>query len=164
MFGVGKNDETNKGTGNTVAIPGVEKRQEKIDHELAEDEFERFCESWEIDNDTENMSEEDRDEFNSQKSKLMNAIKRNRLVFHDDDESFSYTFAKPEKSKCDNIIIKRPQGSALIEMDRYKEREGVHKTYAMLGAMTGKDTKFFSGLDGIDLKVFMAVIQLFLAS
>ena len=135
----------------------------KIDFEIAEQEFNRFCDLWEIDNDVENMNDEDRNAFNSQKFKIINSIKRGRLIL-EDDESLTYIFARPELSGCETIKISRPVGSGLIAMDRYKDREGMHKTYAVLGGMTGKDASFFSKLDGIDLKLFMAVIALFLAS
>ena len=129
---------------------------------IYEDEFNRWAEAWEIDTDTENMIEEDRDDFRGHKAKIINAMKRGRLIYKDDEDILEYTLAKSEENKV--VKIARPRGRALIEMDRYKDREGVHKTYAVLGAMTMKEPKFFSNLDGIDLKPFMSVVALFLAS
>ncbi|MBP7735954.1 MAG: hypothetical protein KA369_08280 [Spirochaetes bacterium] len=136
----------------------------KIDNETAELEFNRLCEAWEIDNDTENMTEEDRSSFNGQKAKILNAVRRGRLIVEEDGEVLTYTFAKADTAGCERITIKRPNGAGIISMDRYKDREGIHKTYAVLASMTGKDTSFFSKLDGIDIKVPLAVVALFLAS
>lgn len=132
-----------------------------IDKETAELEFMRFCEEWEIDTATEDMNEEDKQGFDQQKNKIINAIKRGRLCV-DEDGSLVYTLAKSEDTG--DVIIKRPKGGALMEMDRYKDRESMHKIYSVLGAMTGKNANFFARLDGIDLKPFTAVVSLFLAS
>lgn len=137
---------------------------DKIDKESAELEFLNFCKMWEIDSDIEDMNEDDRDSFNLQKSKIIRSIQRGRLVVKEDNEALDYTFAKPDVSGVETLEIRRPKGAALISMDRYKEGQGVHKTYSVLGYMTGKDTSFFSRIDGIDLKIFMAIVTLFLAS
>jgi hypothetical protein len=136
----------------------------KVDHATAEAEFTRWAEAWEIDTDTANMSEEDRDSFNSQKAKLLNAIKRGRLSFDEEKDALDYILAYPDNVETQQVTMKRPGGAGLMEMDKYKERENVHKTYAVLGEMTGKTTAFFSKLDGIDVKPFLAVSSLFLAS
>lgn len=125
-----------------------------------QEEFDRWADMWEIDTDTEDMTEEDRDDFRGHKAKLINAMKRGRLVFDENEDKLVYTLSKSEGV----VDISRPTGAGLIEMDRYKDREGVHKTYAVLGAMTKKPASFYSHLDGIDLKPFLSVVALFLAS
>ena len=127
-----------------------------------ESEFDRWAEAWEIDTDVDNMTEEDRDGFRTEKGKLIKAMKRGRLVYDDDKDVLIYTTCK--KDEPENIEIARPKGDGLMAMDKYKDREGVHKTYAVLGQMTKKSPAFFSGLDGIDLKPFLSVVSLFLAS
>jgi hypothetical protein len=136
------------------------KEEKKEDKSIHDAEFDRWAEAWEIDIDAESMTEEDRDDFRGHKAKLTNAMKRGRLVYEDETDSLKYTLAKSEGE----VRIERPRGSALIAMDKYKDREGVHKTYAVLGVMTKKEPKFFSNLDGIDLKPFLSVVALFLAS
>jgi len=139
-----------------------DKVKKKIDKITAVEDFDRFCEDWEIDNETSNMNEEEKTDFEGQKAKIVNAIRRGRMSFVDD--TFKYVVSnKSEKNAGDEVIINRPRGSGLMEMDRYKEREGVHKTYAVLAAMTKKESKFFANLDGIDVKPFLAVVTLFLA-
>lgn len=127
---------------------------------IYEDEFNRWAEAWEIDIDVDDMTEEDRDGFRGHKQKLINAMKRGRLVYKDDEDILEYTLLKSEGV----IKIVRPKGAGIMEADRYKAREGVHQIYAILGSMTAKPTNFFSNLDGIDLKPFLSVVALFLAS
>jgi len=134
-----------------------------IDRETAEEEFNRFCEGWEIDADKSSMTEEDKGAFESQKANFINAIKRGRLIYNE-DESLTYKFSnKVERYKDKELIIKRPKGAAYMEMDRFKDQQGVHKTYAVVGAMTGHEAKYFSEVDGIDLKPLNAIVVLFLA-
>lgn len=134
----------------------------KIEKSVAIEEFNRFCEDWEIDNETADMSEEEKIDFDGQKAKIVNAICMHRLTF--DGSVFKYIISeKSEKKAGQEVTIERPKGSALMEMDRYKERQGVHKTYAVLAAMTKKESSFFSSLDGIDIRPFLGIVSLFLA-
>ena len=127
---------------------------------IYEDEFTHWAEAWEIDTDVDDMTEEDRDDFRGHKHKLINAMKRGRLVYKEDEDILEYTLLKSEGM----VTIARPKGAGIMEADRYKQREGVHQTYAILGAMTGKPTNFFSNLDAIDLKPFLSVVSLFFGS
>ena len=138
-------------------------KEKKIEKSVAVEEFDQWCEDWEIDNETANMSDEEKTDFEGQKAKIVNAIRRGRLVFA--DGVFKYTISERSNDKLSGqeIIIERPKGAALMEMDKYKDRQGVHKTYAVLAAMTKKESSFFSSLDGIDVKPFLAVVTLFLA-
>jgi len=142
----------------------TDKKKNKIDRETAVDSFNLFCENWEIDCDESGMNQDDKIDFESQKSKIVNAIMKGRMVY-DDSGIIKYTISEKsgEKLQGKEISIRRPKGAAYMEMDRFKDRQGVHKTYAVLSAMTGQDEAFFSKLDGIDLKPFMAVVTLFLA-
>lgn len=133
------------------------------DAETAELEFEKFCDAWEIDNDTAGMNDEDKTAFEGQKAKIINSIKRGRFLFESDKVVYTVS-DKTEKHAGEKITIERPKGAALMEMDKYKDREGVHKTYSVLAAMSGKEPKFISWLDGIDVKPLLAVVTLFLAS
>ena len=132
----------------------------KVDLEMAEDEFNAWAEDWEIDTETEDMDDEDKTDFTTQKLKLIRAMRYGRLEYNREDETLKYT----GKIKEGEVKIKRPSGAAMMAMDKYKDREGVHKTYAILAAMTGKSANYFSSLDGIDLKPYLAVVTLFLAS
>lgn len=139
----------------------VEKKDKyKVDLETAEAEFNSWAEDWEIDTDVEDMDDEDKTDFNSQKLKLIKAMRFGRLEYDRDNETFKYT----GKFKEGEVKIKMPNGAAMMAMDKYKDREGVHKTYAILAAMTGKSANYFSSLAGIDLKPYLAVVTLFLAS
>lgn len=135
----------------------------QVDKETANECFDQFCEDWEIDNETADMTDEEKTDFEALKTKIIYAIKKGRLVF--EDGSFKYTVSEKsnEKFSGQEVVIKRPLGDAYMEMDKYKDRQGVHKTYAVLAAMSKKNSSFFASLDGIDLKPLIAIVTLFLA-
>lgn len=134
----------------------------KIDKETAEDEFQRFCDDWEIDSDTSGMSEDDQTGFESQKSQIVKAIRLGRMIINN-DRTLTYIFSDfSDKNKGEEIIIKRPKGSSYMEMDGFKDNQLIRKTYSVLAAMTGKEVRYFSNIDGGDLKPLQAVITLFL--
>jgi len=134
-----------------------------IDKETAELEFERFCSAWEIDTDVADMDEEDRDSFNDQKRKIVKAICLGRLVFNENEE-LEYKLAYPEKVDCNSVTLTRPDGAAFMSMDKYKEKEGTHKTFSVLAMSMQKNPSFLSRLDAIDIKPLMAVMNIFLVS
>lgn len=131
-----------------------------VDLETAESEFLKWAEDWEIDTATEDMNDEEKTDFEGQKIKIIRAMRYGRMAYDGESENLKYT----GKYALEEVSIKRPKGAALMAMDKYKDREGVHKTYAVMAAMTGKDASYFSRLDGIDLKPHLAVVTLFLAS
>jgi len=136
----------------------------KIDKETAEMYFDEWCESWEIDNDISEMKDKDKDGFEEHKSKIVKAIMKGRLIVND-EKNIEYFFAFPELARgTQSVIIKRANGRAYSSMDKYGEKESIHKLYSVISVMTGKDYAFFLDLDGIDLKVLQAVAALFLAS
>jgi len=134
-----------------------------IDKETAEDEFNNFCDSWEIDNDLDSMDDEDKSGFESQKSQLIKAIRKGRLSVNENG-SLNYTFSDfSEKNKGESITISRPKGSSYMEMDGFNDKQMIRKTYAVLAGMSGKEVRYFSNIDGVDLKALQAIITLFLA-
>jgi len=137
------------------------KKPEVIDIETSTAEFDRFCEEWEIENDITSMAEDERIDFKKLKDQFISAVKKGRLSVNNDG-TLRYDFSDKSPGK-EPITIKRPSGSSYMEMDKYKEQQGVHKTYAVLGAMTKHAPAYFSDIDGIDLKPLQAIITLFLA-
>ncbi len=136
-------------------------KKNTVDIQTATEEFNRFCEDWEIDFDESEMNAEEKVDFQSIKNKILKAIQKGRLVF--DSGVLIYTISRTEKHKGEQVHIRRPHGAAYMEMDRYKDQEGVHKIYAVLAAMTGKESSFFANMDGIDIKPFQSIVSLFLA-
>lgn len=136
-----------------------------IDYEFAEDEFNRFCESWELDNEESEMSEDDKKDFKRLKTTIIKAIRKGRLCMLE-DQTLEYTVSEKtenEKKVGQKIIIKRPKGSTYLAMDNYKEGQNVHRFNAVLASMSSHDPRWFSDLDGIDMKPLQAVVTLFLA-
>jgi hypothetical protein len=136
-----------------------------IDLETANDEFKRFCEAWELEVDETTMNDEEKVDYSGLKNKVVKAIRKGRLCLMEDD-TLEYTISektKNEKKTGQKLTIILPEGSSYLGMDRYKENQGVHKFYSVLGAMTSHDPKWFSDLSGIDLKPLQAIVSLFLA-
>ena len=140
-----------------------DKNDRPIDTEMATAEFDRFCEAWELDNDESTLDNESKIDFTRLKKQFITAVERGRLSFND-DETLSYTFSDKSASKAGQVLkMGRPKGAAYMEMDKYKEQQGIHKFYSVMAAMSGHDPKYFSDIDGIDLKPLQAIVSLFLA-
>lgn len=136
-----------------------------IDYDTALDEFDRFCDAWELDNEESMMDEEEKIDFGRLKSQIIKAIRKGRLCMNE-DETLEYTISEKtrnEKKQGQKLIIKRPCGATYLAMDKYKDGQGVHKFNAILGEMTSHASQYFSDFDGIDLKPLQAVVSLFLA-
>jgi len=133
---------------------------EVIAREVAENDFNRFCESMDIDNDTAQMTEEDAKEFNENKEILLKAVMDGRLVFNDDGEP-EYT---PKRGSFPNpLVFKEPTAATYTAMDRQKTGQDVGKMLALMDAMTKSTPGTCSRLANVDFKVARSIAILFLA-
>ena len=130
---------------------------------IYEDEFNRWAEAWEIDPDTDDMTQLDKDDFKIQKAQIIKAMKKGRMKYIDETEAMEYTISRSDIEMTKPILMKRPQGVTYLNMDKYKERETVHKTLSMVAEMCGLPVAIISKLDGIDIKPIMAVATIFLS-
>ena len=143
-------------------MENTEVSTEKISRDVAEEEFVRFTRVWDIDVNTDNMSGEDKESFDQQKGRIVNQIVAGHAVV-DEDGDIHYTLKYP---KGDTAVLhfRVPGGNAYTSMDSFKDRQNIGKLNAFMGAMTKQAPKFFSNMDGRDVKFCQGVAVLFLAS
>jgi hypothetical protein len=134
----------------------------KIPRDMAEAEFERFAEYWDIDTDVDSMSPEDKDSFEGQKSRIIRAVMSGRAVVESTGE-LTYTL-REAVGNHEKITFKMPKGEAFIEMDKHKERQSMHKVATLVSKMTGVHSSLLSRFNGNDMKFCLGFAGLFLGS
>ena len=132
---------------------------DKIAKEVAEQEFNRFVESMDLDVDPADMDEDDRKGFTQQKDRVIAAIQSGALVIKDSGEP---VFTPHRTNDADAITFHEPTGASLMAMDRKKKTEDIGKLYAAMGDITKTHANVFSKMKMADLKVCMAITTLFL--
>ena len=128
-----------------------------IDGAVAQDEFNRFLELMDIDNDPSHMSGEDRVNFDKLARTITKAIETGRLVVNDDGEPV-FTPAGFDSP----MTFHEPTGATYMSIDRRKDGQNVAKLHAMLADMTKQPPDVFAKMKARDYKVAQAVIMLFL--
>ncbi len=136
--------------------------EEKITREVAEVEFARFVEAWDIDANTDNMSGDDKESFNQQKGRIVNQIIAGHATI-DEAGDIRYRLKYAEGSVTE-LHFRVPKGDAYMSMDKYKDRQNIHKMNSFLGGMTKQSPQFFSNMDARDVKFCQGVFVLFLGS
>ena len=133
-----------------------------IDNETANFEFERFCESWRIDYELEDANQEEKNDFNVLKKRLVKTIKEGRLYLNE-DRTLTYILSdfNIDTIKGKKLIIKRPLGDSYMSMDHYKDQQNMHKMYSIIANMVGHSTQYLSRLDGADLDDLTGIFTLF---
>lgn len=134
---------------------------EIVARDVAESEFDRFCDSMDIDHDTSKMTEEDAKGFNEQKEYVVKAIMDGRLVIASDGKP-EYT-PSHEDSPRNTLVFHEPNGGTYAAMDRQKSGNDVGKMLALMDAMTKSAPGTCAKLTGIDFKTSRALTVLFLA-
>ncbi len=129
----------------------------KIDKEVAKNEFERWAEAWRIEVDPAELNEEDADSLQEQTSKITKAIERGYLVVSEDGAQLKLDTNKGE------VTFSEPTGAAYLAMDQHKNKN-MASSFGFMGAMTGTPAKFWSSVRGADLKIAQAITALFLGS
>lgn len=134
----------------------------EISEELAMKDLERWAEDNDIDL---YVTTKDGDKLlDATAPKLIKAIQRGSLVLNDQCE-FEYTISQksPQGFAGEKIVLRTPTSAAYMAMDSFKEQQSVHKTLALLSAMTGKDVSWFAKLSNIDYKILNFITSFFIA-
>ena len=136
---------------------------EKIAQEVAEVEFERFAEIWDIDSDVGVMSLEDKAAFNAYKSRVVKEIRMGVAAIREDGKVL-YNLKYPREGGALEALTFDVTRSNKTIMDGFKEREQTKRAAAYVGTLTGQPVKTILGLDPRDQKFGEAVAVLFLGS
>lgn len=139
-----------------------ESSKQKMTLAVAETEFDRFVDEWDIDGNIDAMSGETREDFDQQKNRIVQQILKGNAVV-DEKGNVTYILRHPQGSLTE-VKFSVPNGAAYMAMDKYKERQGMHKLYAFMGESTNQPPALFSNMDGRDIKFCMGVTLLFLGS
>jgi hypothetical protein len=142
----------------------AEKDQGKISNELAEREFENYCEANEIDFDETGMNEDEKESFHAIKRRFLKFCRAGRIEV--DGLKLKYTISdfSPKGFAKRIVTFSRPSGKSFIAMDKFSDRENVHKLQAFASAATGEDVSFFSTIDNSDWLFFRDLVTLFLSA
>ena len=133
-----------------------------IDLETAEREFARFVDEWDIDDNVDAMSGEDRESFEQIQNRIIRQVVKGNATI-DAEGNIAYTLKHP-KGSTTQIEFKVPGGDAYIAMDKFKDRQSMHKLNAFMGVMTKLPPAIFGNMDGRDIKFCQGVTSLFLGS
>jgi len=133
---------------------------DKIAREVAEAEFQRFADMMDLDVDTSDMTEEDRQAFEQQRDRLLAAIQAGALVINEEGEP---VFTPTRTADAAPITFREPTGASLMAMDKRKKTEDIAKLYAAMADMSGSHPSTFARMKMADLKIAMAITTLFLA-
>ena len=136
--------------------------EDRVAPEVAEEEFERFAEAWDIDTEISAMDDEDREAFEQHRRKMVRKIISGGLVINDDGNP-KYTLVAPLGDTVE-VSFNIPNGAAMLTMDKYKAREAVRKMNAFMGHATKLPPASFAKMDGRDIKVCQAIFALFMGS
>lgn len=128
-------------------------KEYKISREIAEQDFDRFCEKNRIDNDVDDFSEEDQKAFDEHKKRIVKAIMKGEMVINDASEA----------EFC-GVKFKTPKGRVLLAMDRSKKGQDMKAQFEVMADICEVPAATFSKMDSVDVKVCMAVTALFLGS
>lgn len=134
-------------------------KENKVNKEVAEQEFETWVDAMDLDLDTSEMDAEDLTAFNKQKKRIIKAIMRGSLVFNENDEAV-YTPHRPGTQHKEPITFHERTGAAIMAMDGKKQGHNVAKMYAVLADMCKVHPKTFAMMVGEDIKLCEALFAL----
>lgn len=137
----------------------IKEKNPKIAKDVAEKEFLRWAEYIDLDMDTSEMDVEDKTDFNKLKGRIVRAILSGKLTVSEDGAEITHQLIL---GKDTELTYAMPKGSGLLQMDQHKSTQMVGKTYAYMGAMSGRPHGYFANMDGRDVKIAIAVATLFM--
>lgn len=130
----------------------------EIGNDVALNEFDRMCSFFRIMTDESKFTADDIKDFNTIKSEIVYAIEQGALVVNEEGQPTYITVDDKE------FTFRKPTGKDYMEMDRYKEDQGMHKTFAMTSSLCNVQPKSISSLDGDDAMFMLKVTGFFIGS
>lgn len=130
----------------------------KVAREVAEEDFNRFCDEMDVDRNLARMPEEDAKAFNDVKENLLDALQIGVLEIDSDGTAVVY----PKKGDIKQIKFNELCGADYVAMDNKKETQSFAKMFALMGSITKLPPATFSKLKKFDAKVCLSIAKLFL--
>lgn len=130
--------------------------EDKVAAEVAEQEFNRFCEAMDLDVDPAGMDDDDKALFVDSKRRLVKAIRGGSLTI---DEKGQPVFTPSVGSP---IVFGEPIGEQLMAGDAKKASHSHARLFAVLAEITKNPESRFRKMANRDLKVCKALGLLFL--
>ena len=135
---------------------------DKISLEVAGNEFDRWAGAWDIDTSVESMSDDDARSFEAAKRPLIRGLMDGSFTVNDEGNlDYRLKFTKRDEETTLSLNIDRAD---ILEMDKYKDRQSMHKLNAYLASLVGMPAKYVSSLDPRDQKRLRGPVLLFLGS
>jgi hypothetical protein len=131
--------------------------ESKVAIEVAEQEFDRFCEEMDLDVDTSVMDAEDKAAFEKIERRLVNAIAEGRLTI---DEK-----GQPVLQLSDGgqpVTFHEPNGANIIAMDQKRHGHNNARQILFIAEMTNQAEERIRKLPMRDLKICNSIVALFL--
>lgn len=139
----------------------TENSVEKISREVAEHEFQRFLEIWDVDPILKGGSVESLEEFEAQKNLFIRELCKGYVTVNDEGH-ICYKLKYPkEDSSLTSLTFKVEKGNKAV-MDKYKEKEAFKRTGALLGTLTEQPPQTYLNMDLRDQKFPEVIVALFL--
>lgn len=129
------------------------KSKDVVALEVAEADFARFIDAFDLDVDLDVMDAEDRKSFDAGKATFVRAVQRGLLTV---DEKGQPTYT-PVMGNDGALTFHEPDGAALLEMDKAKKNHDVRKSNLVMAAITKQPVQRFARMAQRDLKVCQAI-------
>lgn len=141
----------------------MEKEEFVVAEEIANKDFENWCELNGIEYDTGDMNEEEIKDFQTNKKPIIKACMRGNLIFNDNGE-IDYTISNYSASGFAGTVlhIERPTGKIFSSLDGFKDTQNIRRAVSVMSALTGKDLGYFDKLSAVDWKVLRGIVTFFL--
>lgn len=141
------------------ATPAHEAGQQVVAAEVAEREFVRWAEAMDLELDTQHMDAEDLTAFEKAKRRITGAICDGRLVI---DDRGRPVFTPSEPPDARSLTFNEPTGATFMATDKQKRGHDIAKNFSAMAQLTRTNVATFNRMVGRDLKVCIALMQLFL--
>lgn len=139
----------------------MEAEHEVVSKEMAEHEFERFLDIWDIDAELKESSMETQDQFEKQRDRFIKELCSGNVSINDEGHVF-YKLKYPKaEGSLTSLTFKAEKANKAI-MDKFKEHELLKKTSAYVGTLTEQPPRTYLNLDSRDQKFPEVIVALFL--
>jgi len=132
----------------------------KLGKDVAESELRRFMSSMRLIFTVKDMDAENRDQFDLNKKRIINALLDGRLVI---DQDGVPVYSPRDSDDHDPIKFPRPKGGDFMQADLIKANHNVTKTVKAMAATTHQTMERYQAMESTDFFVCQAIHSLYMA-
>lgn len=140
----------------------MQKAENAVALDVAEAEWDRLCEMWDLDTSPSELNEDEKSTFSIMRKKIIGLVMQGRACVDTEKGAFKYTLTNPI-GLIKELSFRLPKGGDFEKADKCKDTEDVKRNNTIIALMIKEPLSVAQQIEGVDYKVARTISSLFMS-